>query len=355
MKITTRRPIVGTRPLAGGILVALIAALAVALIGADLGDAATEKTRQAASAPATPTKPASRPAASDALPVAAPTAPTTPTEKPEAAAVAREATSAGPTAMDYIRHVERLKQRVPEDFTIVVQRPFVVIGDESAETVRRRARGTVKWAVERLKAAYFEKDPPEIIDIWLFGTRESYEKYAKQFFGEKPNTPFGYYSSTDRAMVMNIATGGGTLVHEIVHPFVAANFPDCPAWFNEGLGSLYEQIASREGRIVGLTNWRLAGLQRSIRDGELPSFRKLCSTTTHQFYEMDAGTNYAQARYLCYWLQEHGLLRKFYRAFHADVADDPTGYETLQRVIGRDDMDAFQQEWEKYVLGLRFP
>ena len=25
-------------------------------------------------------------------------------------------------------------------------------------------------------------------------------------------------------------TGGGTLVHEIVHPFLRANFPECPAW-----------------------------------------------------------------------------------------------------------------------------
>ena len=43
---------------------------------------------------------------------------------------------------------------------------------------------------------------------------------------------------------MNIATGGGTLVHEIVHPFMAANFEQCPSWFNEGLGSLYEQSAA---------------------------------------------------------------------------------------------------------------
>ena len=35
---------------------------------------------------------------------------------------------------------------------------------------------------------------------------------------------------------MNISTGGGTLVHEIVHPFIEANFPACPPWLNEGLG-----------------------------------------------------------------------------------------------------------------------
>jgi len=154
---------------------------------------------------------------------------------------------------------------------------------------------------------------------------------------------------------MNIATGGGTLVHEIVHPFMAANFPACPAWFNEGLGSLYEQCGERDGRIRGRTNWRLAGLQKAIRKKQVPPFKTLCSTTDGQFYSQDKGTNYAQARYLCYYLQEHGLLRKFYHCFRADSEKDPTGYNTLKRVLGREDMGAFKKEWEAYVLKLRFP
>ena len=56
---------------------------------------------------------------------------------------------------------------------------------------------------------------------------------------------------------MNIATGGGTLVHELVHPYVEADFPGAPPWLNEGLGSLFEQSDERDGYIVGLTNWRL--------------------------------------------------------------------------------------------------
>jgi hypothetical protein len=153
---------------------------------------------------------------------------------------------------------------------------------------------------------------------------------------------------------MNIRTGGGTLVHEIVHPFVAANFPDCPAWFNEGLGSLYEQCDEVDGRIVGLTNWRLAGLQEAIRKGKVPSFKTLSSTTNQQFYEQDPGTNYSQARYLCYYLQQHNLLRKYYHRFYTDRAKDPSGYETLVEILGRDDMDAFKTEWEAYVLKLRY-
>ena len=113
--------------------------------------------------------------------------------------------------------------------------------------------------------------------------------------------------TTHQALVMNIATGGGTLVHEIVHPFMAANFPGCPSWFNEGLASLYEQCGEREGRIRGETNWRLPGLQQAIRADRVPSFESLMSTTTRQFYDKDPGTNYSQARYLCYYLQEQGM------------------------------------------------
>src|SRR6185436_8501716 len=105
-------------------------------------------------------------------------------------------------------------------FTVTVQPPFVIIGDEPAEIVRRRSTNTVKWAVDRLKKAYFKRDPTEIIDIWLFKDKASYEKNTKEIFDDTPTTPFGYYSAHHRALIMNIATGGGTLVHEIVHPFM---------------------------------------------------------------------------------------------------------------------------------------
>ena len=271
------------------------------------------------------------------------------------AAAPAPAPTSQPTADDYARHVARLRERLSDEFTIVVQHPFVVISDEAPATVRRRAMGTVGWAVEKLKAAYFEQDPNHVIDVWLFKDRESYERNAKRLFGRTPSTPYGYYSPSDRALVMNISTGGGTLVHEIVHPFVAANFPECPAWLNEGLGSLYEQSAERDGKIVGLTNWRLAGLQRAIRGKRLKTFRDLTRTSDDEFYDDDRGEHYAQARYLCYYLQEKGLLTQFVREFTAHREKDPTGYETLKRTLGEDDMAAFQARWERFVMKLSFP
>lgn len=296
------------------------------------------------------------------------------------------------TDADYAQRVLALRRRAPDGFSFVVQKPFVVLGDQSASEVRGHAVGTIQWAVDRLKAEYFERDPDTIIDIWLFRDRDSYDKHTQEIFGDTPDTPFGYFSHRHQALIMNIDTGTGTLVHEIVHPFVAANFPDCPAWFNEGLASLYEQCGEYRGRIWGRTNWRLAGLQKAILPPEpavkapaqpppadagespaedeaavpeelpprkpLPTFQQLCSTSTYAFYGADPGTNYAQARYLCYYLQQQGQLREYYQRFRRNARSDPSGYETLKAVLGIQDeegMARFEEAWKAWVLQLRYP
>ncbi len=261
------------------------------------------------------------------------------------------------TDLIFSNHLAALRQSVPPGFSIVVARPFIVLGDEPADTVQMRAEKTVKWAVDKLKQDYFTRDPDELIDVWLFKDDASYRTNALRLFGDTPTTPFGYYSARHHALVMNIATGGGTLVHEIVHPFMRANFPQCPAWFNEGLASLYEQSAEQNGHIRGLVNWRYNGLEQDIKAGKLISFRQLTAMSDNEFYGAPDNPNYsdhyAQARYLCYYLQEKGLLVKFYREFSANAGIDPTGYETLKRVLGESDMAKFQKQWEKFILAIR--
>ncbi|MDP7019869.1 MAG: C39 family peptidase [Pirellulaceae bacterium] len=251
---------------------------------------------------------------------------------------------------------KKLEPRIVSSFHIVLEKPFVVVGDESPRMVRRRAEGTIAWAVRRLKQDYFSNDPDHVITVWLFGGKRSYKQNVYDLFRSRPHTPYGYYSPSEKALVMDISTGGGTLVHEIVHPFMAANFSRCPSWLNEGMGSLYEQCEDRRGHIWGLTNWRLRGLQEAIRkeDYEVPTFKTLCETTRREFYSEDPGTNYSQARYLCYYLQQHGLLVKFYHEFQKAAKDDPSGYETLQKVLDVEDMEKFQEEWSEFVLGLRY-
>jgi hypothetical protein len=248
-----------------------------------------------------------------------------------------------------------LRRKLGPGFSVLLLPPFVVAGDEPEETVRRRTDEVVRWAVARLTQDFFAAEPGRMIDVLLFRDARSYRTHAIDLFHEAPTTPYGYYTSNHGALVMNIATGGGTLVHELVHPYVEADFPAAPPWLNEGLGSLFEQSDERDGHIVGLTNWRLAGLQRAIAGRRLPPLEGLLRADTHAFYDEDPGTNYAAARYLCYYLQEHGLLVRFYHDFRAKAADDPTGIATLKAALGETDLAAFQARWEAWVAKLHFP
>jgi hypothetical protein len=255
---------------------------------------------------------------------------------------------------DYCQAVLSLKEKVPVNFTVLIEPPFVVVGNDDSANVAFFAQRTVRWAVTHLKKIYFAKDPDTIIAIWLLKDSASYETCCRTVFNMEPGTPFGFYLARANALVMNISTGGGTLVHEIVHPFMSSNFPGCPAWFNEGLGSLYEQSSLRNDTIIGLTNWRLAGLQSALMEKSVPSLKTLLSTTENEFYIEDLGTNYAHARYLCYYLQERGLLVPFYHAFVKNAKEDPTGYKTLMSLLGKTTEAEFREKWEKFVIKLEF-
>ena len=147
------------------------------------------------------------------------------------------------------------------------------------------------------------------------------------------------------------ASGLGTLSHELVHPFMEANFPDVPSWFNEGLASLYEQPSERKGRIVGLPNWRLPNLKKEIKDKTLPKMAAMMSTKRDEFYEASYDA-YAYARYIVYYLQEQGKLQEFYKKFLEDKKD-LTGVSALESVLG-ESIDTFEPKWRKWVLAVQY-
>jgi hypothetical protein len=258
----------------------------------------------------------------------------------------------------YVEHTATLRKQLSKKklgkLVFRTEKPFVVVGNDTAEQLEHDAL-TVSWAVTMLERDFFAARPSKILDVYLFRDAKSYERGVKRLTGESPDTPYGFYSSTHNGLFMNIATGGGTLVHEIVHPYVEADFPDAPPWLNEGLGSLFEQSAERGGHIVGLTNWRLAGLQEAIADDSVPSFEKLTHLTPIEFYNVDSGTNYAASRYLLYYLQEKGTLRDFYKTCRDTRDQDRTCTAALKKALGTDDLDAFKTTWQQYVAKLTFP
>ena len=213
----------------------------------------------------------------------------------------------------YLGHTAALKKKLDKKglrkLQIRTEQPFVVISNGTADDAANGA-SIVHWTVSKLEADFFAARPDKILDIYLFRDAASYERGVKKLTGEAPTTPYGFYSRAHEGLFMNIATGGGTLVHELVHPYVEADFPDAPTWLNEGLGSLFEQSAEKDGHIIGLTNWRLAGLQKRDRRGRRAGVQQSSPTRapTSSTATTPASTT-REARYLLYYLQQQGTLR----------------------------------------------
>lgn len=248
------------------------------------------------------------------------------------------------------RAAELEKKLKGQGFTVLVEPPFVVVGDGGASTVKKITTGFLRRKTALLEQEYFDKRPARVLEVWLFKNRKTFLAGAKKYFGHDPGTPYGYYSPASNALIMN-ASGLGTLSHELVHPYMEANFPDVPAWFNEGLASLYEAVGERKGRIYGFPNWRLPNLKKELRAKTLPALKTLLSTTHDEFYEAEYDA-YAYARYLVYYLQEHGKLQQFYRTFRDDKKDR-TGITALESVLG-EDLETFEPKWRKWVLAIPY-
>jgi hypothetical protein len=244
------------------------------------------------------------------------------------------------------------KTRLDEEhFVAVVAPPFVIAGDGGQRQLERYRDGTILAARRAFRATYLEREPEEPILIFLFESEGPYRRLAKKWFDDEDVAHFGYFRH-DNIMLMNVATGTGTLVHELVHALMKPDFPGAPGWFNEGLASLYEQCTLNGDSITGLVNWRLPALQSAIRQDKLRPLRELIEDP--KFYRDDlVGLNYAQARYLMMYLQETGKLRAFYTECRDHHDEDPTGLKSLEKAIGPQSLDAFEIDWRAWVLSLR--
>jgi hypothetical protein len=252
---------------------------------------------------------------------------------------------------DYDKKITELRNLLTDDFIIKGHSSFVIVSNLSEAETNNIIYGTIQKSEECFYNDYFELKPDELITIFLFNDDKTYVYWAGKLYDDTDLSPYGYYKPSDKAMLMNISTGGGTLVHELTHAFVRYDFPDIPSWFNEGLGSLYERSSLSGGNIIGYVNWRLPGLQEAINNKTYTSLTKLVNTTDNEFYGENSGFNYAQARYLCYYLQENGLLKKFYKNFRDRYEEDKTGKKFLEEILD-EDLKSFDSAFRKFVLSL---
>lgn len=183
-----------------------------------------------------------------------------------------------------------------------------------------------------LERTYGVAPPDRYLTIYLLPDIPSVQRVADRVHGlnVSPST-LGYTYQDDLSTVAMIrGAQGGTLLHEVFHLVVRANFGDVPQWLDEGVASLYE-VSNRNGDTFrGLPNWRGEVLRAFRR--EAPKLDQLVASPWFSFDRADAAgdarwdqeysaeavaAHLATARYFVLYLQDQGLLGKVYQAFQA--------------------------------------
>lgn len=252
------------------------------------------------------------------------------------------------------RTAQRLSQRVGAGIAVIQHAPFVIGGDLSEDRLQVCHTNTIAPAVRAMQQRYFRSRPHEPITVLLFRGEASYNRYARKLFNDEAISVYGYYKPSVRTLIMNISTGNGTLLHELTHALMDFEMRDVPIWINEGLASLHEQCRFRTDQrgpwIEGLANWRLEGLQTVIRQGRLRSLADLIED--EDFRGPLVGTNYAQARYFCMYLQKRGALESFFQDFRAHRKQDPSGRAAAVRALGGRSWAEIDRDFRRFALAL---
>jgi hypothetical protein len=200
------------------------------------------------------------------------------------------------------------------------------------------------------------------VTVLLFPTDEGYGEYVTREGGSPRD--WGIFNVRSRVIAAKGAGGDAflpTLLHEVVHPIMSADFPRDQVWFEEGVASLFEApVFAADGSLhVVLKNRRQDRLRAAFR-----SPKERDEVTLPKLFAMDAATfnartdggtdpsrhsrNYAIARSFCAWLEEKGKLWEFYRAWRDGALADTRGEKSFEGVMGTT-VEAAEGEWRAWA------
>ncbi len=244
-----------------------------------------------------------------------------------------------------------MQARLGDGFHTAGRFPFAVGSDLPEARLKIFLDHTVFNAYKAFNVQFFKRRPDHVLKIYLFNGRDSYRRNAERLWGDHPSTPYGYYVPSRTSLIMNIQTGGGTLVHELFHSLSEIDFPGIPKWIDEGMASLFEQCHIEYERIFGLENWRLPILKRGIAENRTLPLRRLMATTRDEFLDEASSLHYAQARYFCMYMQDQGVLERFYRAYRDRFEEDPTGATFAEELFEKplEEVEADMLRWVQTI------
>lgn len=226
------------------------------------------------------------------------------------------------------------------EFQALYHTPFLVVGLDRYDSPESYYEKGIKDFYRYFKAQYFDTQPQRVLTTVISSNPHDLVAATHRLYpsvGLSLYAPFlGYYNPADNLIM---ATGGragyGTLLHEMIHALMAADFPSAPAWLNEGMASLYERSRWRNGRLEALPNWRMD----RMREDRIPSLQSLAQSAPQIGLH---SSRIDEIRLLLLLLDQRQQMDDLYR-----IAKQQRSGFSLPAVLDR--LNVKEEEWRRFV------
>ncbi|MDR1613771.1 MAG: hypothetical protein LBT97_13460 [Planctomycetota bacterium] len=248
------------------------------------------------------------------------------------------------------KDIDALRTITGSEFVCLERANFLIASDLEFDEYEYLIDGVFDYCRRALINAYFDRlpYPGPTINLFVFRDYDSYANGLRRFFNMDPISPYGHYGHSQKYLVINFDTGPGTMVHEMTHALMADDFPEAPIWLAEGLASLYEQCRAEGGTLRGDDNWRLPELKTALAGDALTPLSRLLAMSPADFRAANESLHYAQARYLCKYLEDLGILAIVYKDFRDNHRQDPSGARFLAKAFGRP-LAEIESAWKRWL------
>ena len=233
-------------------------------------------------------------------------------------------------AIDELPVIARIDDAAPTAFILRGR-----LTKKRSAAMERMAKNIIADVARRFVGNDAEGAKDDPVDVCLFENDADYSAFS-QITGDR-DTMLGFHLPGQRLIVANLGRSVGNLRHELVHPLMGDAFASSgralPAWFNEGLGSLYGSSRVRKDNVTFLVNYRLRDVRKAIRAGNLPTLQEISESGRAELYGNRSMTYYGTARYLLLYMAAEGTLGAFYRDLQSEEATADRQHELLEKYV----------------------
>lgn len=239
----------------------------------------------------------------------------------------------------------------------------LIIACEVPEASKQNIVNNLRLAAKSHGKNLFMKKPDYYISVVICRSSQSFVALLGQAYSRAA----GVYVHAHKTLYVNSQSGIGTVTHEFTHALqwadaLARKQDMQPQWIIEGFGTLYESPTFTKGgelksHLSWTHHWRLPGLKTSIQNGTYAGWKNLF----YNWATIPAAHAYQITKYIFLYLQEQGLLYRFYEEYVAcyparQTARSTTeaGIKAFEKVCGKK-IAELEPEWKEWVLNLGKP